>query len=164
LARAKTTVGGGFDDARQLTLPGMASTELKVGEVAFFRLDVHKGDSLQVSVAVQKPWWLSGNDATAAKYALTIYDDDQVQVIQKQLEITGNPPDAQSLQADWDVELSGALYIAVSGENTGQGVLDADVNRASAPNYQPLPGHVVIQVCHATPEHDASNDTNTENK
>ena len=78
---ASTSAGNGFGQAGELTVPSLAGADIKLGEVAFFKTKVKKGQKLRVSVAGQKPWTYTfvGPDIQAT-YTLTLYDDDQVQV------------------------------------------------------------------------------------
>jgi hypothetical protein len=130
--------GNGFESAGQLTPPGIVSADLKLGEVIFYDVQATKGDSLQLSLAAQKPWHQGYNRATKIRYTITVYDDDQVQVAQKSLEVEHNPPDAQSLVADYTVELSGNVYVSIGCENAGQQVY--------LPKEGPGPGRVAVQV------------------
>jgi len=133
--------GNGFESAGVLQAPGLTATDLKLGEVVFYRTAVKKGDLLQVSAAAQKPYYRAMNSDIQARYTLTLYDDDQVQVAQKKLEVSMNPPDANSLVLTWPVELSGNAYVSVSCENSGEAVYPTD--------FQPKPGRVAVMVSKA---------------
>ena len=130
--------GAGFDQAGKLPVPSMAGADLKLGEVIFYRATAQKGETLQVSAAVQKPWYRAGNGVIEATYTLTIYDDDQVQVAQEKLPVKLNPPDGQSLVLTWPVALGGQTYFSVSAANTGQDIYPN--------NFQTPPGFVTVQV------------------
>ena len=81
---------GGRDDFA----PSIAATDIKVGEVVFYKTKVKKGEKLRVAIAAQKPWWDVVNGIKGT-YTVTAYDDDQVQVAQKKLDVDKNPPEAQ---------------------------------------------------------------------
>jgi Mg-chelatase subunit ChlD len=130
--------GAGFQQAAEIPIPVMASTDLKLGEVAYYRAKVQKGDTLQVSAAFRKPWYLAANDRIEATYALTLYDDDQVQVTQEKKEVPNNPADAQSMVLSWPVTMSGNVYVSIGCENSGWSL---------APNnFQPKPGEVCLRL------------------
>jgi Mg-chelatase subunit ChlD len=141
IAVASSQAGAGFAQAGELAIPSMAADDLKLGEVAFYRTSVTKGETLQVSAAAQKPWYRASNGSIEATYTLTVYDDDQVQVAQRKLEVPMNPPDAQTLVLTWPVAMSGQAYISVSCENSGQDVYPE--------TFQPKPGFLTVQVARA---------------
>jgi hypothetical protein len=139
LARVATAGGAGFGSAAELKAPSVATSDLKIGETAFYKFPVKKGDPVQVSAAVQKPWYnamMSGG--IKATFTLTLYDDDQVQVDQKKITIEKNPPDAQSLSVTWPATVSGNAYASVSAINSGGDIYPAD--------FQPSPGRFSLQV------------------
>ena len=144
LPRLNTPAGNGFAQAGELTVPGLANSDIKLHEVSFFKAKVNKGDPLRVSLAAQKPLYCVENDFlpknNKATYTLTVYDDDQVEVSRKVLEITANPPDAQTATIDWTPTLSGVAYFTIACENTGNKVY------AGKGYPQPGPGRVAIQV------------------
>jgi hypothetical protein len=144
LPRLNTTAGNGFGQAGELTIPGLANSDLKLREVSFFKAKVNKGDALRISLAAQKPLYCVENDFfpenNKATYTLTVYDDDQVEVTRKVLDIMTNPPDAQTATIDWTPALSGVAYFTVSCENTGNKVY------AGKGYPQPGPGRVAIQI------------------
>src|SRR5437588_4520284 len=139
LARVATAGGAGFGSAAELKAPSLATADLKIGETAFYKFPVKKGDPVQVSAAVQKPWYnamMSGG--IKATVTLTLYDDDQVQVGQKKIVVEKNPPDAQSLSVAWPATVSGNAYASVSAINSGG---DMYPN-----NFQLSPGRFSLQV------------------
>jgi hypothetical protein len=138
LARLETKPGSGFDSAGELKLAGQAAADLKLGEVFFYRLSVQKGDKLMASAAMQKPWYRASNSRIQARYTLTAYDDDQVQVAQEKIQVDLNPPDARSLSITWPVTLSGNAYISVACENSGLDVYPR--------TFEPKPGRLAVQV------------------
>ena len=138
----ETQAGSGFNQAGEMLIPGLATTDLKLGEVVFYRLNVTSGESLQVAVAAQKPWyavrnWYSHENAQAT-YTVTVYDDDQVQVAQEKLVVSGNQPDAGATSLTWTVELSGAAYVSLNCENSGHDIYPE--------TFDAQPGHLAIQV------------------
>jgi hypothetical protein len=138
LARSESKAGNGFGEAGELADPSLTTTDLKLGEVVFYRLNVKKGDPLQASAAFAKPWYNAGNGNIKATYILTLYDDDHVQMAQKKVAVELNPPDAQTLSVNASATISGRVYISVSCENTGEAVYPED--------FKPKPGHVAVQV------------------
>jgi hypothetical protein len=139
LARVATAGGAGFSSAAELKAPSVATSDLKIGETAFYKFPVQKGDPVQVSAAVQKPWYnamMSGG--IKATFTLTLYDDDQVQVGQKKIVVEKNPPDAQSLSVAWPATVSGNAYASVSAVNSGGDIYPTD--------FQPVPGRFSLQV------------------
>ena len=138
VAHSETAGGPGFNAAPELKPPALATSDLKIGETAFFKFPVKKGDVVQASAAVQKPWYNAGNNAIQATYTLTLYDDDQVQVAQKKLDVAMNPPEAQTLSVTWPVTLSGSAYVSVAGVNSGQEVYPK--------TFQPNPGRLSLQI------------------
>ena len=139
LARVATAGGAGLSSAAELKAPSVATSDLKIGETAFYKFPVKKGDPVQVSAAVQKPWYnamMSGG--IKATFTLTLYDDDQVQVGQKKIVVEKNPPDAQSLSVAWPATVSGNAYASVSAINSGGDIYPN--------NFQPAPGRFSLQV------------------
>jgi len=139
LARVATAGGAGLSSAAELKAPSVATSDLKIGETAFYKFPVKKGDPVQVSAAVQKPWYnamMSGG--IKATFTLTLYDDDQVQVGQKKIVVEKNPPDAQSLSVAWPATVSGNAYASVSAVNSGGDIYPKD--------FQPTPGRFSVQV------------------
>jgi len=142
ITRSEKAGGTGFKAATELTPPTLTTTDLKIGETAFFKVQVKKGDVLQVSAAAQKPWYGARDNFSSwqikATYTLTLYDDDQVQVGQKKLDIERNPPDPQSLSVTWPATMSGNAYLSISAVNSG--------GEFSPKNFQPAPGRFALQV------------------
>ena len=139
MARVETPGGAGFNAAAELKPPGITTSDLKMGETAFYKFPVKKGDPVQVSAAIQKPWYnamMSGG--IKATFTLTLYDDDQVQVGQKKITVEKNPPDAQSLSVAWPATVSGNAYASVSAVNSGGDIYPTD--------FQPAPGRFSLQV------------------
>jgi Ca-activated chloride channel family protein len=139
LARVATAGGAGFGSAAELKAPSLATSDLKIDETAFYKFPVKKGDPVQVSAAIQKPWYnamMSGG--IKATFTLTLYDDDQVQVGQKKITVENNPPDPQSLSVNWSATTSGSAYASVSATNSGGAIYPAQ--------FQPGPGRFSVQV------------------
>ena len=139
LARAATAGGAGFGSAADLKAPSLATSDLKIGETAFYKFPVKKGDPVEVSAAIQKPWYNAAmSGGIKATFTLTLYDDDQVQVGQKKITVEKNPPDAQSLSVAWPATVSGNAYASVSAVNSGGDIYPKD--------FQPAPGRFSLQV------------------
>lgn len=139
IARAQIAGGAGFGVAASLTPPALASSDLKLGETAFYKFPVKKGDPVQVSAAVQKPFYnamMSGG--IHATLTLTLYDDDQVQVAQKKIKVDNNPPDANTLSVTWPAKMSGSAYVSVTMINSGGSIYPE--------KFQPNPGRLSVQV------------------
>jgi len=138
LVRMEAKPGNGFGSAGELSAPGVAAADIKLGEVLFYRLPVKKGQTYSASAAVQKPWYHANNSRIKARYTLTAYDDDQVQVAQKKIEVEMNPADARTLSVAWTVELSGQAFISIACENSGGAIY---------PNkFEPKPGRLAVQI------------------
>ncbi len=144
IARSDTAGGAGFNAATELKVPALATSDLKLGETSFYKFAVKKGDTVGASAAVQKPWYRAGNGAIKASYTLTLYDDDQVQVAQKKIDVAMNPPDASSAAIDWTATMSGNAYVSVSAVNSGQGIYPE--------TFQPNPGRLSVRVTMANSE------------
>jgi Mg-chelatase subunit ChlD len=137
--RVATAGGSGFNSAAELKAPSVTTSDLKIGETAFYKFPVKKGDPVQVSAGVQKPWYnatMSGG--IKATLTLTVYDDDQVQVAQKKITVESNPPDAQTLSVAWPATISGNAYASVSVINSGGDIYPS--------GFQPDPGRLSVQV------------------
>jgi hypothetical protein len=148
IARSETAGGAGFNSAAELKVPALATSDLKLGETSFYKFAVKKGDAVAASAAVQKPWYRAGNGAIKASYTLTLYDDDQVQVAQKKIDVAMNPPDASSAAIDWTATMSGNAYMSVSALNSGQNIFPE--------NFQPNPGRLSVEVTKANAETEAA--------
>jgi len=139
MARVETPGGAGFNAAAELKPPVITSADLKMGETAFYKFPVKKGDPVQVSAAMQKPWYNANmSGGIKATLTLTLYDDDQVQVGQKTVKVENNPPDPQGLSVAWAATTSGSAYASVSAVNSGGDIYPAD--------FQPAPGRFSVQV------------------
>jgi hypothetical protein len=139
IARAETSGGNGFNSAVELKPPSIATSDLKIGETAFYKFAIKKGDAVAVSAAMQKPWYsamMSGG--IKATFTLTLYDDDQVQVAQNKVTVQNNPPDAQSLSLTWPATVNGTAYVSVAAANSGGDIYPQ--------TFQPSPGRLAIQV------------------
>src|SRR5438477_5172458 len=146
IARVKTAGGAGFSAAAELKPPTLATSDLKIGETAFFKFPGKKGDVVQAAGAVQKPWYNSSNTASKATYTLTLYDDDQVQVTQKKVDVAMNPPDAQTLEVTWPATVSGNAYLSVGAANSG-----GDNCRGNFPPHARPPSVQVASQCGSIP-------------
>src|SRR5207248_5933958 len=139
MARVETPGGAGFNAAAELKPPSITTSDLKMGETAFYKFPVKKGDPVQVSAAIQKPFYNANmSGGIKATFTLTLYDDDQVQVGQKAVKVQNNPPDAQSLSVAWAATVSGNAYASLSAVNSGGDIYPAD--------FQPAPGRFSLQV------------------
>ena len=138
IARVETAGGAGLSAGVELKPPTLATSDLKIGENAFYKFPVKKGDVVQASAAFQKPWYNAGNQNIKATYTLTLYDDDQVQVAQKKVEVELNPPDAQTLTVNWPATMSGNAYLSIAAANSGQAIYPKD--------FQPTPGRLSVLV------------------
>jgi hypothetical protein len=139
MARVETPGGAGFNAAAELKPPVITSADLKMGETAFYKFPVTKGDPVQVSAAMQKPWYNANmSGGIKATLTLTLYDDDQVQVGQKTVKVENNPPDPQGLSVAWAATTSGSAYVSMSAVNSGGDIYPAD--------FQPAPGRFSLQV------------------
>ncbi len=139
IAHTETAGGAGFNAAVELKVPALATSDIKLEEVAFYKFAVKKGDPVEVEAALQKPRYDASlsNGGIVATFTLTLYDDDQVQVAQKKIAIKNNPPDAQTIAVSWPAAMSGKAYATVSVTNSGGEILKS---------FQPGPGRVSIQV------------------
>ncbi|MEX2317277.1 MAG: VWA domain-containing protein [Pirellulales bacterium] len=133
--------GNGFDQAGEIPLPGLTAGDLKIGEVTFFKTKVSKGQTLTATVAMQKPWHYGSNEDIESTYVLTVYDDDQVQIANKAIKISKNPPDANSFSLSWPVTLDGHAYVSVSCENTGGSIYPKE--------FEPKPGRIAVRITEA---------------
>ena len=138
IARSEKAGGGGFNSATELAPPTLTTTDLKIKETAFYKFPVKKGDVVQAAAAVQKPWYRAGNGNIKASYNLTLYDDDQVQVAQKKIDVPMNPPDAQTISVAWPATAGGSAYLSVSAANSGEAIYPD--------TFQPSPGRLSVQV------------------
>ena len=142
ITRSEKAGGTGFKAATELTPPTLTTTDLKIGETAFFKIPAKKGDVVQISAAAQKPWYGARDNFSSwqikATYTLTLYDDDQVQVGQKKIDVERNPPDPQSLSVTWPATMSGNAYLSISAINSG--------GEFSPKEFQPTPGRLALQV------------------
>jgi hypothetical protein len=139
MARVETPGGAGFNAAAELKPPSITTSDLKMGETAFYKFPVKKGDPVQVSAAIQKPFYNANmSGGIKATFSLTLYDDDQVQVGQKTVKVENNPPDPQSLTVSWPATVSGNAYASLSAVNSGGDIYPA--------NFQPAPGRFSVQV------------------
>ena len=139
ITRTETAGGAGLNAAAELKAPALVTSDVKLGETAFYKFAVKKGDAVQVSAAVQKPFYgamMSGG--MHATFTLTLYDDDQVQVGQKKIDVKNNPPDPQSLSVAWPATVSGNAFVSVSAINSGGDIYPHD--------FQPAPGRFSLQV------------------
>jgi hypothetical protein len=139
MARVETPGGAGFNAAAELKPPSITTSDLKMGETAFYKFPVKKGDPVQVSAAIQKPFYNANmSGGIKATFTLTLYDDDQVQVGQKTVKVENNPPDPQGLSVAWAATTSGSAYASVSAINSGGDIYPKD--------FQPAPGRFSLQV------------------
>ncbi len=149
--------GTNFQTAGSLPSPGLVVADLKLDEVAFFQTKVRQGDTLRVGVAGQKPWYRVGNwyhrDDNRMTYTVSIYDDDQVQVADKQFDVIGNTPDPETTVLEWKAELNGTAWVTVSCRNSGNGVYLPRERDPSAvesafvgDDGQPKPAWLAVQI------------------
>ncbi|MGH8102152.1 MAG: vWA domain-containing protein [Chthoniobacterales bacterium] len=139
IARMETAGGAGLDAAPELKAPALVTSDLKIGETAFYKFAVKKGDPVQISAAIQKPFYAAmASGGIHGAFTLTLYDDDQVQVAQKKIDVQNNPPDPKSLSVSWPATTSGNAFVSVSAINSG-----GDIYPAS---FQPSPGRFSLQV------------------
>jgi hypothetical protein len=139
-------LGSGFEGSGELTIPGAAGGDLKLGEAAIFRAKAKKGDRLVVAAGVQKPWFnVPIASSLQATYTLTVYDDDQVEIAKKELKLNNNPPDAQILVVDVTVPLSGNIYVGISGVKSAEGIQFGG-NGFYPADFKPRPGHIAVQI------------------
>jgi Mg-chelatase subunit ChlD len=131
--------GTNFNNAAELRSPGLAVTDLKLSETAFYKIAVEKNELVEVSAAFQKPWYNAGNGEIETTYTLTLYDDDQVQVSQTKTVVKKNPPEAQTTLIDWPATVSGTAYVSVSAKHTGSSAIYPD-------KFEPKPGRLTVQV------------------
>jgi Mg-chelatase subunit ChlD len=138
---AAVTAGNAFGQAGELTPPSIASTDIKIGEVVFYKAKVKKGEKFHVAIAVQKPWYMAEYNQVQTTYTLTAYDDDQVQIAQKKFDVKYQIPDAQVLTNDVAATLDGQMYFSISCENSGRPI--------EPHGFQPKPGFLAIQLAPA---------------
>lgn len=150
IPRVKVQPGNSFDSAGDFPSPALAQSDLKIGEERLFRIGVREGETLRIAAAFQKPWYSARGDFGSldlrGTFHLRVFDDDEVEVAAKSLEVQGNPPDASSLLLDWPVELSGNAWISVSWQNTG--------GRIDPAGYDPKPGWIAVQVSNSGADKD----------
>jgi hypothetical protein len=144
LARAAGRPGRGFEEAMELPVPALTVTDIRFREVLFYKVKIKPREPVQYSLAAQKPLYGVSNEFFlkdhVASYTLTVYDEDQIPVARKTLEIAGRPPQAQSLVLSWTPQQGAWAYVSVSCENTGH---DVYIHKGQEP---PGPGRVAIQV------------------
>jgi hypothetical protein len=143
-ARLPIKPGNGFAESGDLSVPCMVAADIKFREVQFYKVLAKQGESLRLALGAQKPYYRITNpgfdEDHKATFTLTVYDDDQVQVDQRSLDILSVPPDARSTGLAWRSKSKGACYIAVSFDNTGH---DVYVYRHGQP---PGPARYAIQI------------------
>jgi len=142
--RLNTKAGDGFTEAGELSIPGLATADLNFREARFYKIQARQGEPVQCTLAVQKPFYLVGNHYFPkdhrARYTLTLYDADQIKVLDRSFEIEGTPPDAVSGSLRWTPKESGTMFLAVTCENSGH---DVYVPKRAKP---PGPGRFALQV------------------
>jgi hypothetical protein len=130
--------GNGYNNAAGITPPAIAVGDLKLGETAFYKTSVKKGDVLHFSAAFQKPWYEArGYFSVETTYTVTLFDDDQVQVGQGKEVVKRNVPEAHSVTLDLTAAMSGNVYVSISAKHTG----NAEI--VTEPQH---PGRLAVQV------------------
>jgi hypothetical protein len=139
LAVTESPPGTGFESACELTAPEAAAGDLKLGESAFFKTRVANGEVVDIAAAMQKPWYQATNYLVETRFTLTVYDDDQVEVAKKKLEVRKNPPDAHALLLTWTASLDGMAYFSLSSEHS-------EMSSIYPEGFDPTPGRIAVQV------------------
>jgi len=136
--------GDGFTEPGELKIPGLAAGDLKFREARFYKIQTRQGEPVQCALAVQKPSYFVTNHyfpkEHRARYTLTLYDGDQIQVLERSFEIECTPPDAASASLRWTPKENGTMYLAVTCENSGH---DVYISKHSKP---PEPSRFAVQV------------------
>ena len=139
VARRDVEPGEQRRTAGTIEAPGMATTDLKIGEAVWYKLRVAEGERVTVSMAVQKPWYEATHlslSKIAATYTLSLLDRFGSVIESTEVVAADNPPEAQTAAITLNSDRSGDVYVVLSAENTGGKIVSGD----------PKPGWVALQV------------------
>ncbi len=109
--------GTNFQTASEINGDGFVVNDVPFGEIRYYAVPIQKGETLEVAAAVLLPRDAQDVSGFGYKghyfYNLMIHDDDQVQVIKQELDVAGNPSNANPITAKWVAELSGKAYVVL---------------------------------------------------
>lgn len=137
----------GFENAPEIGLDEFITGNIYMKETRFYKLPV-KGINKKVYITalVQKPWYCAYNSDINMTYKVRVYDEDSVEITNKTITISKNPPIPFSINLEADTGTNEAIYISI-GASDNHGKMGQDVHVGVYPeNFKPAPTKYSILV------------------
>ena len=139
----KLNGGNNFENAEEIQPGKFITSDIFIKEARFYIMPIEEGTKeIKLAAVIQKPFYEAWNNNINLTYALKVYDEDWIEIDSDNITISLNPPTAQSLALECEVEGNDEIYVslAASDNHTAKGEIVElyDYNRVGSTNYSLL--------------------------
>lgn len=139
----KLNGGNSLENAEKVQPGKFITSDIFIKEARFYVMPIEKGlKKIKLAAVIQKPFYEAWNNNINLTYTLKVYDEDWIEIDSNKITISLNPPTAQLLTLECEVEGNDEIYISLtaSDNRTIKGAIVElyDYNQIDSTNYSLL--------------------------
>jgi len=139
----KLNGGNSFENAEEIQPDKFVTSNIFIKEARFYVMPIEKGlKEIKMAAVIQKPFYEAWNNNINLTYALKVYDEDWIEIGSNNITISLNPPTAQLLALECEIEGNDEIYVSLTASDNhtvkGEIVELYDYNRVDPTNYSLL--------------------------
>jgi len=139
----KLNGGNSFENAEKVQPDEFITSDIFIKEARFYVIPIEAGlKKIKLAGVIQKPFYEAWNNNINMTYTLKVYDEDWIEIDSDKIDITMNPPIAQLLALECEVEGNDEIYISIAASDNhttdGSVVELYDYNQVNSTNYSLL--------------------------
>jgi len=135
--------GNSFENAEKVQPDKFIASDIFIKEARFYVMPIEEGlKEIKMAAVIQKPFYEAWNNNINLTYTLKVYDEDWIEIDSDKIVVTKNPPTAQLLALECEVEGNDEIYISLTASDNhtadGSTVELYDYNRVDSTSYSLL--------------------------
>ena len=139
----KLNGGNSFENAEKVQPDRFVASDIFIKEARFYVMPIEEGlKEIKLAAVIQKPFYEAWNNNINLTYTLKVYDEDWIEIDSNNITISLNPPTAQLLALECEIEGNVEIYVSLtaSDNHTAKGEIVElyDYNRVDSTNYSLL--------------------------
>ena len=139
----KLNGGNNFENAEEIQSDKFIVSDIFIKEARFYVMPIEEGSKeIKLAAVIQKPFYEAWNNNINLTYALKVYDEDWIEIDSNNITISLNPPTAQLLALECEIEGNDEIYVSLtsSDNHTAKGEIVElyDYNQVDSTNYSLL--------------------------
>lgn len=108
----------GFENVPEIGLNEFVAGNMYMKETRFYKLPVKDGNKkVYITALVRKPWYNAYNGDINMTYKVKVYDEDSIEITNKTITISKNPPVPFSVNLEADTGTNKIIYISITASD-----------------------------------------------